>query len=481
MPGKSIEQTIADAQAPHTWMPRTLGLLPLTMMGIGVTVGSGLFVLTGTAAADYAGPAITVSFMIGAAVALLVAVSYAEFAGSVPVAGSAYTYAAAALGEFCAWVIGWDLMLEMTVGAAAVSVGWSGYLEDLLGVLGIRFPATLSGPDAVLNVPAMALALALTVVLVLGIRLTARVTTVMTAVKVLAAIAFVLVGARHVDPANWSPFVPAPRASPTSGAWDTPLISVFDAQATRFGPVGVLTGGAIVFGAYTGFDIIASSAEETRQPQRAVPLAIAGTLLVCSTLYVSVSFVLTGMVRYDRIDPAAPVTGALRMVGATWTALGVATGAVVGLAAVVLVMMMGQARVFLAMSRDGLLPRWFAAVHPKRRTPQRITVVLGAGVALVAGTTPITELAELSNIGTLAAFAIVSGGVLRLRVTRPDLRRAFRVPLVPWLPLLAILACVVLALHYPLVTWARFSMWMTLGLLIRFSVARHSPTTGSGR
>lgn len=302
MSGKNVEQTIADAQAPHTWMPRTLGTLSLTMMGIGVTVGSGLFVLTGTAAANYAGPAITISFVIGAAVALLV--------------------------------------------------------------------------------------------------------------------------------------------------------------------------GAIVFGAYTGFDIIASSAEETRQPQRAVPLAIAGTLLVCSTLYVSVSFVLTGMVRYDRIDPAAPVTGALRMVGATWTALGVATGAVVGLAAVVLVMMMGQARVFLAMSRDGLLPNWFAAVHPKRRTPQRITIILGAGVSVVAGTTPITELAELSNIGTLAAFALVSGGVLRLRATRPDLVRAFRVPLVPWLPILAILACVVLALHYPLVTWARFVIWMMLGLLLYFSVAR---------
>ncbi|MFB6851106.1 amino acid permease [Streptomyces sp. NPDC056341] len=473
---KSIEATMAEAGAGTTRLTRALGPLQMTLMGIGVTVGAGIFVLTGTAAARYAGPGIVLSYLLGAVATFLVALCYTEFASTVPVAGSAYTYAYVSLGELVAWIIGWDLILDMTMGAGAVATGWSQYFTDFLGTFGVHLPSAIAGPTATVNVPAVLVILVLTAILASGIRTTARINMAMTLVKLAAVALFLVIGVQHLDAANWSPFIPAAKSAAESGGfWQEPILSRLGLGLNAsFGAAGVLTGGAIIFGAYSGFDIMASGAEEARDPRRTMPRALSATVAVCALLYVAVALVVTGMQNYTKLDNAAPITGALQAVGAHWATRIIGLGAICGLTTVVMIMMLGQSRVFLAMSRDRLLPEWFAHVHPVTRSPRRIVWPLGIAVALMTALLPINDLAELGNIGMLFSFIIVCLGVLRLRRTQPSLPRGFRTPWVPFVPVLGTVLCVVLILSLPTITWARFLAWMAAGLAIYFLWGRHN-------
>jgi APA family basic amino acid/polyamine antiporter len=470
---KSIEQSIRDTTEPEFELKKALGPLDLMVFGIGVIIGTGIFVLTGVAAATYAGPAITLSFVVSGITCALAALCYAEFASTVPVAGSAYTYSYASLGEFVAWLIGWDLILEFTLGAAAVSIGWSQYFKSILASLGVELPAAIAGGEgAFMDVPAACVALLLTVVLVLGIRLSSQFNKVATAVKLFVVLFFIAFGAFYVTTSNWTPFVPpaAPVEAATGGsALDAPLLQlVMGGGQSAFGFSGIMAGAAIVFFAYVGFDIVATAAEETRNPQRDMPVGIIGSLAVCTVLYVLVSLVMTGLVPYTELNTAAPMATAFSAIGLGWAAGLVSLGAIAGLTTVIMILMLGQSRVAFAMSRDGLLPLWFSKVHPTFRTPYRLTIVTGILVALIAAFTPIGEVAELFNIGTLFAFLLVSVGVIVLRRTRPELPRAFRTPLVPWIPILAALACLYLMLNLAGWTWIRFFAWMALGVVVYF-------------
>ncbi|MGW1682503.1 amino acid permease [Saccharopolyspora sp. NPDC002376] len=483
---KSVEQSIRDAEAPEFKLRRVLRAVDLLGIGIGAIIGTGIFVLTGVAAATDAGPGISISFIISGIACGLAALCYAEFASVVPVAGSAYTFSYASLGEFFAWIIGWDLMLEFIIGASTVSVGWSQYFAHALDALGLHLPDALTsapGAGGVMDLPAAIIALILTAVLVVGIRLSAAVTNVVVAIKLLVVVFFIIFGAFFIKAANWTPFIP-PHQPPAPGAvsapLEEPLISAIFGQTGSFGLSGLVAGAALVFFAYIGFDIVASGAEETRRPQRDMPIGILGSLAICSILYVLVSLVMTGIVKYDQLDTAAPMATAFQAIGAPWAVGLVSLGAIAGLTTVILILMLGQARVGFAMSRDGLLPVWFAKVHRKYRTPYRITVITGIVVAVIASLTPINVLAEMTNIGTLAAFALVSIGVLVLRRTRPDLPRAFRVPWVPVIPLLAAIACIYLMLNLEGWTWIRFGIWMALGLALYFLYSKRNSRLARG-
>ncbi|MGP3944175.1 APC family permease [Streptomyces sp. 6N106] len=482
MRNKSIEATIEDAASPETRLARALGPLQLTLMGIGVTIGAGIFVLTGTAAANYAGPSIAISYTIGAVATALVALCYMEFASTVPVAGSAYTFAYVSLGELVAWLIGWDLILDMTMGAGAVASGWSQYVTDFLATFDIHLPASVSGPDAAVNIPAVLVILVLTAILASGVRTTSRINTAMTMVKLVAIVIFLAIGVTHIDAANWSPFIPASQSVGGDGdMWEQPLLgwAGLGADAT-FGMAGILTGGAIIFGAYSGFDIMASNAEEAKRPQRTLPIALLSTVAVCAVLYVAVALTVTGMQHYSKLDNAAPITGALKAAGADWAVRIVGIGAICGLTTVVMIMLLGQSRVFLAMSRDRLLPEWFSHVHPVTRSPRRITWTLGLLVAFMTAVLPIGDLAELGNIGMLTSFIVVCVGVVYLRRSRPDLRRGFRTPWVPVVPAVAVLLCLLLVGNLPLITWARFLGWMAAGLLIYLCWGRRHSKVATG-
>ncbi|QUH00672.1 amino acid permease [Saccharopolyspora erythraea] len=478
---KSAEQSIRDAEAPEFRLRRVLSAWDLLGIGIGAIIGTGIFVLTGVAAATDAGPGIAISFVLSGIACGLAALCYAEFASVVPVAGSAYTFSYASLGEFLAWIIGWDLVLEFIIGASTVSVGWSQYFVEALSAIGLGLPPTLTaapGAGGVVNVPAAVIALLLTVVLVVGIRLSSAVTNVVVAIKLAVVLFFIIFGAFFIKAANWSPFIPPhqpPDPAAAGSALDEPLINAIFGATGSYGLSGLVAGAALVFFAYIGFDIVASGAEETRKPQRDMPIGILGSLAVCSVLYVLVSLVMTGIVKYTQLDTAAPMATAFQAIGAPWAVGLVSLGAIAGLTTVILILMLGQARVGFAMSRDGLLPVWFAKVHPKFRTPYRITLITGILVAIIASLTPIDLLAEMTNIGTLFAFVLVSAGVLVLRRTRPDLPRAFKVPWVPVLPILAVLSCLYLMLNLDGWTWIRFGIWMLIGLVVYFAYSsRHS-------
>ncbi len=481
---KSVEQSIRDTEEPEFRLSKSLGALDLTVFGIGVIIGTGLFVLTGEAAAGYAGPAIALSYVVAGVACALAALCYAEFASTVPVAGSAYTFSYASLGEFVAWLIGWDLILEFTLGAATVAKGWSGYLVNVLDLMGITVPAGLAadptGEGFSHDFLAVLVILAMTAILVFGIKLSSRVNQVITAIKILVTLFIIGFGVWFIDAANLSPFIPSPK--PGGDAYGTGLDayllpSLFGID-TRFGLVGIFTGAALVFFAYIGFDIVATTSEEARNPQRDIPIGILASLGICTVLYILASVVFTGLVPYDTLATAAPAATALQATPFPAARFVVSLAILVGLTVVVMILILGQSRVAFAMSRDNLLPRWFSRVHPSFRTPYRITIITGIVSAILTFTLPLTTLGELVNIGTLAAFVLVSLGVLVLRRTQPDLPRAFRTPGVPFVPILAALICLFVMGFLTIGTWLRFLVWMAIGIVIYFVYSRSHSRVG---
>jgi APA family basic amino acid/polyamine antiporter len=451
---KSVDAFHADLKSGGT-LRRALGAFDLVMLGIGCIIGTGIFVLTGVAAVEHSGPAVSASYALAGAVCILAALCYSEFATMIPISGSAYSYAYATLGELVAWIIGWDLVLEYALAASAVAVGWSGYVVDFLGRAGIHLPAAIAGSPgvvegAVFNLPAALGLLAITALLVVGIRESATTNAIIVAIKLFVVLFVIGVGAFYVNPENWHPYMP-------------------------FGFKGVVAGAATVFFAYIGFDAVTTAAEEARNPERDMTIGIIGSLLGCTVLYLAVAAVLTGMVPLDQIDISAPVAKAFGSHGLGFAAGLISAGAVAGLTSVLLVLLLGQSRVFFAMSRDGLLPPVFSAVHPRFGTPHLSTLLVGGIVALIAGFVPLGELAELANIGTLFAFVLVSIGVVVLRRKDPGRRRPFRTPLVPFLPIASVLGCFYLMSALPGATWIRFLVWLAIGIVFYFAYGvRHS-------
>ncbi|TDE50187.1 amino acid permease [Nonomuraea mesophila] len=467
---KSVEQSIGDTEAPEHQLRKRLTATDLTVFGIGVIVGTGIFVLTGQVAKELAGPAVALSFVVAAVVCALAALCYAEFASTIPVAGSAYTFSFATLGEFPAWVIGWDLILELALAAAVVAVGWSGYFASMLASAGLELPATIAGDDPVVNLPAVVIVAVLTTVLAVGIKLSSRVNLILVITKVAVVLLVIVAGLFFIKGANYTPFIPEAVPTPQVEGTNAPLIQVlFGITPVAFGVIGIFSAAAIVFFAFIGFDIVATAAEETVRPQRDVPRGIIGSLAICTLLYVAVSIVVVGMQRYSELSTSAPLSDAFIAVGQPWLAGIISVGALAGLTTVVLVLLLGQTRVLFAMCRDGLLPRSMAKVNPRFGTPVRLTVLIGLVTMVLAGFVSFGELAELVNIGTLFAFVVVSIGVVVLRRTRPDLPRAFRAPLVPVLPILSVLACLYLMLNLPVQTWLRFVIWMIIGIVLYFA------------
>jgi APA family basic amino acid/polyamine antiporter len=479
---KSIEQSIADTDEPEYQLKKNLTALDLTVFGVGVIIGAGIFTLTGRAAATVAGPAIVLSFVVSAVCCGLAALCYAEFASTVPVSGSAYTFSYASLGEMIAWIIGWDLLLEMLLGASVVAQGWSTYAVVLLDSFGITWPEAL-GPGGSVDLLAMLLILVLTILITIGIKESMRVNLVLVAVKLFVVLFVIIAGIGFINPANYSPFIP-PAAGGGSAVefwYQQPLIqAIFGLESTAFGIGGIFTGAALVFFAYIGFDVVATTAEEAKNPKRDLPIGIIGSLVICTILYGAVALVITGMVKYDQIDPKAALASAFTSLGRPGYATLIAAGAVAGLTTVVLTLMIGAARVVFAMSRDHLLPPVLSKVHPRFQTPYVITIVVGIFAMMVAGLTPIGRLEEMVNIGTLTAFVLVSVGVVILRRTRPDLPRAFRVPGSPVIPILSALICLYLTLNLSIETWLRFLVWMVLGFGIYFLYGYQKSRLGTG-
>lgn len=473
---KTVEQSIRDTEEPEHALKKSLTSLDLTVFGVGVIIGTGIFVLTGKIAKETAGPAVALAFVVAGLVCALAALCYAEFASTVPVAGSAYTFSYASLGELPAWIIGWDLILEMALGCAVVAVGWSGYVRSLMDTAGMHLPQALTGThDGKFGFDLLAsiLVLVLTAILVAGMKLSSRVTAVVVAVKLTVVMLVIIVGAFFITGSNYKPFIPPSQDTEGGDGMTAPLIQlIFGWTPTVFGVMGIFTAAAVVFFAFIGFDIVATVAEETHNPQRDVPRGILGSLLICTVLYVAVSVVVTGMQHYTDLSTDAPLADAFKSVGHPFWAGLISFGAAVGLTTVCLILLMGQTRVFFAMSRDGLLPQAFSRVHPRFGTPYRSTILLGVIVAIVAGFTSIDVLAELVNIGTLFAFVVVALGVILLRKQRPDLPRSFRTPLVPLIPILSVLASLWLMLNLSAETWLRFGVWMVLGFGLYFAYGR---------
>jgi APA family basic amino acid/polyamine antiporter len=464
---KSVDVLLAELAGEHR-LRRVLGPVALTALGVGAIIGAGIFVLTGLAANVYAGPGLVLSFVVAGFGCAMAALCYAEFASMVPVAGSAYTYAYATLGELFAWIIGWDLVLEYAIASSTVAHGWSHYLLSFLKLFDITLPARWTGnpidfdpathawvqTGAYCNLPAGLIVLLVTVILVVGIRESARLNAAMVVLK-LAVVLFVIgVGAAHIRPENWHPFLP-------------------------YGVPGVFKGSAYIFFAYIGFDSVSTHAEEAKNPQRDVPIAILTSLALCTVLYILVAGVLTGMVPYNQIDIGAPVAQAFAARGLPVAVFLISLGAIVGITSVLLVLLLSQARILLAMARDGLIPReFFGAVHPRFRTPHKATILTGVVVAVVGALFPLKILADLVNIGTLMAFVIVCAAVIVMRRTNPDLPRPFRTPLVPWVPLAGMASNLVMMLYLGWENWLRLFVWLALGLGIYFGYGRQRSNLG---
>jgi APA family basic amino acid/polyamine antiporter len=464
------QQGDAGSEGDGRHLSRRLGAKDLMGFGIGIVIGTGIFTLTGIEAKGHAGPGVVLSFAIAGVVSLLAALCYAELASAVPTAGSAYTYAYATIGEIFAWIIGWDLILEFALGAAVVARGWSGYLQELFDL-----PTTLFGEEAPVNIGAVAIVLVLGIVAVIGIRESARVTNTLVVIKV-AICAFVIVlGATFVKSANLTPFIPPSQPAKSESGLSQPLSQVlFGIEPSAFGMAGVLTAAAVVFFSYTGFEAVANLGEETRRPSRDLPLGLLGTLGICTVLYIGVSLVLTGMVDYRQINEGAPIASAFESVGAHWAANLISVAAVAGLTSVILVDIVAMGRIGFSMGRDRLLPPAVAKIHPKWGTPYRITIGTALFVMVLAALVPLDELANLVSIGTLFAFVVVSIAVPILRRTKPDMKRPFRVPLSPVIPVLSALACLYLMTNLSLETWWRFAVWMLLGFLVYFFYGRRN-------
>ncbi|AZZ48552.1 amino acid permease [Rathayibacter rathayi] len=475
---KSVEQSIADTDEPEYRLKKSLTALDLTVFGVGVVIGAGIFTLTGRAAHNIAGPAIVLSFVVAAFACALAAMCYAEFASTVPVSGSAYTFSYASLGELFAWIIGWDLILELFLGASVVAQGWSAYLGALLQQLGVALPPALAY-GGVVDVPAILLVLVLGALMTLGIKESLRVNLVLVAIKLFIVLFVIVAGLQFVNMDNYSPFIPAAEPSQAASGLTQPLLQFLSGiEPATFGVGGVIAGASLVFFAYIGFDVVATTAEETRRPQRDLPIGIIASLIICTVLYCAVALVVTGMVPYRELDPSAALANAFAYHGQAWMATVISAGAVAGLTTVVLTLLIGATRIIFAMARDGLLPQRLAAVHPRLRTPWFTSVVVTVVVALLAGLTPIGVLEEMVNIGTLSAFVLVSVGVVVLRRKRPDLKRGFRVPLNPWLPLLSALICTYLMLNLSIETWLRFLIWLAVGFGIYVAYSRSHAKIG---
>jgi APA family basic amino acid/polyamine antiporter len=475
---KSIDQSIEDTKDEQNGLRRTLGPLDLIVFGVGVIIGTGIFVLTGVAAGTLAGPAIALSFVASGIACALAALCYAEFASTVPVAGSAYTFAYASVGELVAWIIGWDLILELALGAATVASGWSDYFRVVChDTLGIELPAWVDGSHH--NLVAALIVLAITALLCFGVKVSTRVNTVIVAIKLTVVLLVIVAGLFYVTGSNLDPFIPPSGSKPAPGGEaTTTLLQDLGLNTGTFGIGGIFSAAALVFFAFIGFDIVATAAEETKNPQRDLPIGIFGSLAICTTLYVLVSLVVTGMVPYDKIKIEAPLAEAFRSVGESGIAQVISVGALAGLTTVTLILMMGQSRVFFAMSRDHLLPPVFSAVSKRFKTPYRTTIATGIVVAILAFLVDLETLAALVNIGTLFAFIVVATGIVVLRRTRPDLERAYRTPLVPLVPILAVLSALWLMLNLPAQTWERFAIWMVIGLVVYFAYARRHSRVG---
>ncbi len=483
---KDVAMLQSEVASDHS-LKRTLGPVNLVALGIGAIIGAGIFVLTGQAAANYAGPAIVYSFILAGTACAFAGLCYAEFSAMIPIAGSAYTYGYATLGELFAWIIGWDLILEYLFAASTVAVGWSGYVVSFLKDMGINIPPEYTSapythvtPEgaglnvwrlftegwtatgAVLNVPAMVIVGILTVLLVVGINESAKFNNLVVVIKLAVVLLFIGFGMAYINRENWEPFVPVQVAEGKYG-WD-----------------GILRGAGVIFFAYIGFDAVSTAAQEAKNPQRDMPIGILGSLAVCTVLYIAVALVLTGIVKYTELGVPDPIAVGINAAGEglAWLRPIIKVGAIAGLSSVILVMLLGQPRIFYTMSKDGLLPPIFGQVHPKFQTPWVATIMTGGLAMLLAGLLPIGLLGELVSIGTLLAFAIVCAGVLVLRYTDPDIPRPFRTPLVPFVPVAGILSCVYLMSGLPVDTWARLVIWMALGVAVYFLYGRRNSKVG---
>ena len=457
--GLFSKKSFADlqAEADRGALRRSLGPWHLIALGIGCIIGTGIFVLTGVAASQNAGPALVLSMVISAVGCAFSGLCYAEFAAMVPVAGSAYTYAYATMGELLAWIIGWDLILEYALATSTVAVGWSGYFVSLAHDAGVTIPAAVAGPPGIVNLPAMIVVLLVAALLVVGIKQSADTNTVLVAIKAMVLVVFVVAGASYVNRANLTPFIP-----PNAGSFG------------QFGWSGVLRGAGVMFFAYIGFDAVSTAAQEAKNPSRDMPIGILGSLAICTVIYIAVAIVLLGIVPYQRLNVADPLAVGIDATGLTWLSPVIKLAALFGLFSTMLVNLLAQTRIFYSMSRDGLLPAIFATVHPRFRTPHLSTIMTGVVISVAAGLTPIGVLGQLVSIGTLLAFVLVSIGVMILRKTAPDVPRPFRTPWVPFVPIAGAVICLAQMVGLPVATWERLVIWLAIGLVVYFSSSARS-------
>jgi APA family basic amino acid/polyamine antiporter len=467
---KPYNQLQAEAKSTTTGFKRALSATNLITLGIGAIIGAGIFVLTGEVSANYAGPAIIISFLIAALACAAAGLCYAELTSMIPISGSAYTYAYATIGELFGWIIGWVLIVEYLFAASTVSVGWSGYVVSLFGNMGIHFPTALTtapvvyndvtngfemSQGGILNIPAMLIIFAVTLLLVTGVKESAKFNNVIVFIKLFVIITFILVGVFYLNKANWHPFIPENQGS-----------------FGKFGFSGILRGAAVIFFAYIGFDAVSTAAQESKNPQRDLPIGILGSLLVCTILYILVAVVLTGIVPYTKLGVPDPIAVGVDAIGVTWLSPLIKIGAIAGLSSVILVMLLGQPRIFYVMSKDGLLPPVFAKMHPKFKTPYAATIIVGLLAMILAGLFPIGVLSKLVSLGTLLAFSSICLAILILRKKQPDAHRPFKTPFSPYIPIFGIVCCLGVTTFLNLYAWMAMGVWLLIGIIVYFTYGK---------